>query len=118
MDTFTLAHPASRRVRASLPAIFTLDHDETTGRRLRQKALDPQVDELLLDGRAVRQVSTRALGLLVAVHRLTQARGARTILVDPSAELVASINSRGLHDTLLPGDPLADIVPLPRRTAH
>jgi anti-anti-sigma regulatory factor len=99
----------SRRTRASLPATFTLDHDETTGHRLRKLALDPRVDELLLDGRAVREVSTRALGLLVALRRLTDARRATMQLIDPSPELVASIDRRGLSDTLLPQEPLAAV---------
>jgi anti-anti-sigma regulatory factor len=105
MGTHLTARPANRRTRASLPATFTLDYDETTGHRLRKLALDPRVDELLLDGRAVRDVSARALGLLVALRRLTEARGASMTLIDPSPELVGSIDRRGLSDTLLPGPP-------------
>lgn len=109
--------PADRRTRASLPAMFTLDHDEATGHRLRRMALDPRIEELLLDGRAVRDVSPRGLGLLVALRRLAEARGARMTLVEPSPELVALIDRRGLTDTLLPSPELARVVPMwPRRT--
>jgi anti-anti-sigma regulatory factor len=94
MGIHKTVRPTNRRTRASLPATFTLDHDETTGHRLRKLALDPRIDELLLDGRAVREVSARALGLLVAVRRLTEARGATTVLIDPSPELVGSIDRR------------------------
>lgn len=93
--------PTNRRTRASLPAIFTLDDDETTGLRLRRLALDPRIDELLLDGRAVREVSARGLGLLVALKRLAAARGAAAILIDPSPELAGQIDRRGLAGVLL-----------------
>jgi anti-anti-sigma regulatory factor len=109
MGIHKTVRPANRRTRASLPATFTLDHDETTGHRLRKLALDPRVDELLLDGRAVREVSPRGLGLLVAIHRLTDARGATMTLMDPSPELAGSIDRRGLTSTLLPTDPIADV---------
>lgn len=112
MGIHKTVRPANRRSRASLPATFTLDHDETTGHRLRKLALDPHVDELLLDGRAVREVSPRGLGLLVAIHRLTDARGATMILMDPSPELVGSIDRRGLSSTLLPTSPLAEVTPM------
>jgi anti-anti-sigma regulatory factor len=92
--------------------MFTLDNDQTTGHRLRKMALDPTTDELLLDGRAVREVSPRALGLLVALSRLTQARGAVTVLIDPSPELVSHIDRRGLAQTLLPAVELATVVRL------
>ena len=107
MGIHRAVRPTNRRTRASLPATFTLDHDETTGHRLRKLALDPRVDELLLDGRAVHEVSTRALGLLVALRRLTDARRATMQIIDPSPELVASIDGRGLSATLLPQEPLA-----------
>lgn len=107
MGIHKTARPTNRRTRASLPATFTLNHDETTGHRLRKLALDPRIDELLLDGRAVREVSARALGLLVAIRRLTQARGAVMVLIDPSPELLGSIDRRGLADTLLPPEPIA-----------
>jgi len=113
--------PTNRRTRASLPANFTLDNDETTGHRLRRLALDHRIDELLLDGRAVRDISPRGLGLLVAVHRLAEARGAQTILIDPSPELVACIDHRGLAKTLLPGEPIATVRqmwPLPTQMAR
>jgi anti-anti-sigma regulatory factor len=92
--------------------MFTLDTDQTTGHRLRKLALDPRIDELLLDGRAVREVSPRALGLLVALSRLTEARGAVTILIDPSPELVSHIDRRGLTTTLLPPARLAPVTEL------
>jgi anti-anti-sigma regulatory factor len=104
--------PTNRRTRASLPAGFTLDHDETTAHRLRRLALNPRIDELLLDGRAVRAVSGRALGLLVALDRLTNARGAVMILVDPSPELVEAIDRRGLASLLLPTEPCAAVTPM------
>jgi anti-anti-sigma regulatory factor len=104
--------PTNRRTRASLPANLTLDHDETTGHRLRRLALDPRIDELLLDGRAVREVSARGLGLLVAVQRLTEARGAALTLLDPSPELIAHIDRRGLATTLLLPEPEAVITEL------
>jgi anti-anti-sigma regulatory factor len=107
MGTRAISRPTNRRTRASLPAVFTLDNDETTGHRLRKLALDPHIDELLLDGRAVRDVSTRALGLLVALSRLTAARGAVAILVDPSPDLVRHIDRRGLSGTLMPAAPVA-----------
>jgi anti-anti-sigma regulatory factor len=117
MGTHKVLRPTNRRTRASLPANFTLDNDETTGHRLRKLALDPRIDELLLDGRAVRDLSARSLGLLVALHRLTEARGARTLLIDPSPELVASIDRRGLAKTLLPAEPIAAVKQLwPRQT--
>jgi anti-anti-sigma regulatory factor len=109
MGIHKTVRPTNRRTRASLPATFTLDHDETTGHRLRKLALDPRIDELLLDGRAVREVSARALGLLVAVRRLTEARGATTVLIDPSPELVGSIDRRGLSAALLPSEPMAAV---------
>jgi anti-anti-sigma regulatory factor len=112
MGTHKMVRPTNRRTRASLPANFTLDNDETTGHRLRKLALNPRIDELHLDGRAVRDVSARALGLLVALHRLTSARGAQTILVDPSPELMASIDRRGLATTLLPTEPIAAVTEL------
>jgi anti-anti-sigma regulatory factor len=116
MGIHKTVRPTNRRTRASLPARFTLDHDETTGHRLRKLALDPRVDELLLDGRAVSEVSARALGLLVAVRRLTDARGAVMILVDPSPELVDCIGRRGLSETLLPAPPVAIVKHMwPRR---
>jgi anti-anti-sigma regulatory factor len=87
MGIHKTVRPTNRRTRTSLPAAFTLDHDETTGHRLRRLALNPRIDELLLDGRAVREVSNRALGLLVAVRRLIEARGAVVILIDHSPEL-------------------------------
>jgi anti-anti-sigma regulatory factor len=117
MGTRTVSRPTNRRTRASLPAVFIVDDDETTGHRLRKLALDPRIDELLLDGRAVREVSNRALGLLVAMSRLTKARGAVTILVDPSPELVGQIDRRGLTGRLLPTTPLATVRQLwPRPT--
>jgi anti-anti-sigma regulatory factor len=109
MGIHKTVRPTNRRTRASLPAMFTLEHDETTGARLRKLALDPRVDELLLDGRAVREVSARALGLLVAVRRIAQARGAAVAIIDPSPELVGSIDRRGLTNTLLPPEPVAVI---------
>jgi anti-anti-sigma regulatory factor len=109
MRTHKAVRPTNRRTRTSLPARFTLDHDETTGHRLRKLALNPCVDELMLDGRAVNEVSARALGLLVALRRLTEARGAVMTLVDPSPVLVDCIDRRGLADTLLPGPALAII---------
>jgi anti-anti-sigma regulatory factor len=109
MGIHKTVRPAHRRTRTSLPARFTLDHDETTGHRLRKLALDPRVDELMLDGRAVNEVSARALGLLVALRRLTEARGAVMTLLDPSPVLVDSIDRRGLSDTLLPAPPVAVI---------
>jgi anti-anti-sigma regulatory factor len=112
MGSHKVARPAHRRTRASLPATFTLDNDETTGHRLRRLALDPHIDELLLDGRAVRDVSARALGLLVAVHRLTAARGATMVLIDGSPELLACIDRRGLASLLLPVEPMAAVTPL------
>ena len=121
MGIHKTVRPTNRRTRASLPACFTLDHDETTGHRLRKLALDPRIDELILDGRAVREVSTRALGLLVAVRRLTDARGAAMTLLDPSPELVGSIDRRGLTKTLLPPDPVAQVTnmwPRPQQMRH
>jgi anti-anti-sigma regulatory factor len=112
MGIHKTVRPTNRRTRASLPATFTLDHDETTGHRLRKLALDPRVDELLLDGRAVRDVSARALGLLVAVRRLAEARGATMLLIDASPELVGSIDRRGLGTTLLPAGPTAAVTPM------
>jgi anti-anti-sigma regulatory factor len=109
MGIHQTVRPTNRRTRTSLPATFTLDHDETTAHRLRKLALDPRVDELILDGRAVRDVSARALGLLVAVRRLAEARGASVVLIDPSPELEAAIDRRGLTSTLLPPEPLAVI---------
>jgi anti-anti-sigma regulatory factor len=112
MRNHQMVKPRNRRTRTALPPMFTLDGDETTGLRLRKLALDPQIDELLLDGRAVREVSPRALGLLVAVRRLTEARGAITVIVDPSAELIALIDRRGLSAALLPASPVASILPM------
>jgi anti-anti-sigma regulatory factor len=109
MGIHKTVRPTNRRTRASLPAIFTLDHDETTGHRLRKLALDPRIDELLLDGRAVREISARALGVLVAVRRMALDRGAVMVIIDPSPELVGSIDSRGLTNTLLPAEPVAII---------
>jgi anti-anti-sigma regulatory factor len=109
MGIHKTVRPTNRRTRTSLPAMFTLDHDETTGHRLRKLALDPRVDELLLDGRAVREVSARALGLLVAVRRMAEARGAVVVIIDPSPELAGSIDRRGLTSALLPPEPLAVI---------
>ncbi|MBV9486725.1 MAG: STAS domain-containing protein [Frankiaceae bacterium] len=109
MGIHKTVRPTNRRTRASLPADFTLDHDETTGHRLRRLALDPRIDEFLLDGRAVREVSARALGLLVAIRRLADARGAVMALIDPSPELIESIERRGLAGTLLPPEPAAVI---------
>lgn len=104
-----IMRPTNRRTRACLPPVFTLADDETTGHRLRKLALDPQIDELLLDGRAVREISARALGLLVALSRLTEARGAVAILIDPSPELVELIDRRGLTGLLLPAAPVATV---------
>jgi anti-anti-sigma regulatory factor len=113
MGTRAMTRPTNRRTRASLPADFTLASDQTTGPRLRKLALDPRIDELLLDGRAVRDVSSRALGLLVALTRLTTARGAITVIVDPSPELVHQIDRRGLSAALLPAaPPLAPVMEL------
>jgi anti-anti-sigma regulatory factor len=112
MGIHKTVRPTNRRTRASLPATFTLDHDETTGHRLRKLALDPRIDEILLDGRAVRDVSARALGLLVAVRRLAEARGATMLLIDPSPELVDSIDRRGLSATLMPAEPTAAVTPM------
>jgi anti-anti-sigma regulatory factor len=109
VDTRMSVRPANRRTRASLPAVFTLDDDETTGHRLRKLALDPRIDELLIDGRAVHEVSARGLGLLVALSRLTEARGAATVLIDPSPELVEYIDRRGLSAVLLPQSPIATV---------
>lgn len=109
MGIHRTVRPTNRRTRASLPARFTLDHDETTRHRLRKLALDPRVDELLLDGRAVTEVSVRALGLLVALRRLTEARGAVMTLLDPSSALIDCIDRRGLSNTLLPAPPVAVI---------
>jgi anti-anti-sigma regulatory factor len=118
VDTRKIVRPTNRRTRASLPPQFTLDDDETTGHRLRKLALDPRVDELLLDGRAVRDVSARGLGLLVALSRLTDARGAVTLLIDPSPELVDQIDRRGLSDVLLPTSPVATVSRLWPQTAQ
>jgi anti-anti-sigma regulatory factor len=121
MGIHKTVRPTNRRTRASLPATFTLDHDQTTGHRLRKLALDPRIDELILDGRAVREISTRALGLLVAIRRLTDARGATMTLIDPSPELVGSIDRRGLATTLLPPDPVAKVThmwPQPPQMRH
>jgi anti-anti-sigma regulatory factor len=104
--------PTNRRTRASLPADLTLADDETTGYRLRKLALDPRIDELLLDGRAVREVSVRGLGLLVALSRLAEARGATAILIDPSSELASQIDRRGLANVLLPAAALAPVTQL------
>jgi anti-anti-sigma regulatory factor len=112
MGIHKTVRPTNRRTRAALPAGFTLDEDQTTGHRLRRLALDPRIDELLLDGRAVRAVSSRALGLLVAVRRLTEARGAVMILVDPSPELADAIDRRGLTSLLLPPAPIAMVTQL------
>jgi anti-anti-sigma regulatory factor len=112
MGIHKTVRPTYRRTRASLPATFTLDHDETTGHRLRRLALNPRIDELLLDGRAVREVSSRAMGLLVAVRRLTDARGAVMALIDPSPELVHAIDRRGLTGLLLPPEPVAVVTEL------
>lgn len=121
MGIHKTVRPTNRRTRASLPATFTLEHDQTTGHRLRKLALDPRIDELQLDGRAVREISTRALGLLVAIRRLTDARGATMRLIDPSPELVGSIDRRGLANTLLSPDPIADVThmwPRPPQMRH
>jgi anti-anti-sigma regulatory factor len=109
VGTRKIVRPTNRRTRASLPADFTLVNDETTGYRLRRLALDRRIDELLLDGRAVRDVSARGLGLLVALTRLAEARGATAILIDPSPELVGQIDRRGLASVLLPTAPLAPV---------
>jgi anti-anti-sigma regulatory factor len=112
MGTRAMSRPTNRRTRASLPADFTLDSDQTTGHRLRKLALDPRIDELLLDGRAVQEVSSRALGLLVALTRLTAARGAIAVIVDASPELIHQIDRRGLSAVLLPAVPLAPVMEL------
>jgi anti-anti-sigma regulatory factor len=118
MGIHKTVRPTNRRTRASLPAMFTLDHDETTGVRLRKLALDPRIDELILDGRAVREVSARALGLLVAVRRMAEARGAAVVIIDASPELVGSIDRRGLTTTLLPPPPEAIIKQMWPRPEH
>jgi anti-anti-sigma regulatory factor len=89
------------RLRIELPASLFLESDETLGPRLRRLATDPRVDEMLLDGHAVREVSVRGLGLLVAVVRLAAARGAIAVVVSPSPELARFVTSLGLSERLL-----------------
>jgi anti-anti-sigma regulatory factor len=93
--------PVDGRVRVVLPEVFTLEGDDTTRYRLRQIAADARVDELLLDGHAVREVSVRALGLLVALSRLAGGRGAFAVVIDPSPALARFITSLGLTERLL-----------------
>jgi anti-anti-sigma regulatory factor len=93
--------PINGRLRVRLPADLTLAADETTGFRLRRLAVDARIEELLLDGHKVSDVSVRGLGLLVAVNRLACARGAIAVVVDPSPVLARFITSLGLTERLL-----------------
>jgi anti-anti-sigma regulatory factor len=97
----TTSNLVNGRLRIELPASLYLETDQTVGARLRRLATDPRIDELLLDGHGVREVSVRGLGLLVAVVRLAAARGAIAAVISPSPELARFVTSLGLSERLL-----------------
>ena len=87
-------------LKVALPADFTDAAVDDLGPELRSEAVGGSWQEIRLDGREVRYLSPRALGLLVSLSQLAAAREVRVVISGASPQLAAGLALGRLIDRI------------------
>ena len=100
---------SSRVLAIKLPSDFTDEAVEELGPALRKHLVDGSWQEIRLDGREVRSLTARSLGLLGSLSQLGAVRQVRVVIHGASPQLAAGLAIGGLIDRIQldrEGDPL------------
>ena len=89
-----------RVLTVALPADFTDAAVDDIGPKLRNETLGGSWQEIRLDGRDVRYLSPRALGLLVSLSQLAAVREVRVVISGASPQLAAGLALGRLIDRI------------------